>query len=131
MPTAKVRATLKRLLSDLESDNGVSVLLTDDAEICELNRDYRGKDYATDVLSFPSGDFPEGEKNLGDLVISLERVKAQAKSYEVTFEEEFNRLLIHGLLHLFGYDHEGVTKSEAARMRRLEKRLLAGLSKKK
>jgi probable rRNA maturation factor len=79
-----------------------------------LNQDYRGVDRTTDVLSFPQIDdfsihdsqFTVHEFVLGDIVISLPRAKRQAMEYGTTLNEELKRLLIHGLLHLIGYDHE-------------------------
>lgn len=102
----------------------VSIIFTDDSEIHELNRDYRGKDKPTDVLSFSmrEGGHPS-ETMLGDLVISVDTAKVQAKKYGVSFRDEIRRLLIHGTLHLLGYDHENVSKAEAQKMRRLERRL--------
>jgi probable rRNA maturation factor len=77
-------------------------LITGDAEIRSLNRRFRGKDAATDVLSFPSG-----EKNpIGDIAISLGRARAQAKECGHSAEEEICILLLHGVLHLLGMDHE-------------------------
>jgi probable rRNA maturation factor len=77
-------------------------LITGDAEIRSLNRQFRGKDAATDVLSFPSG-----EKNpIGDIAISLGRARAQAKECGHSTEQEVCILLLHGLLHLLGMDHE-------------------------
>lgn len=98
----------------------VSVLLVDDAAIRKLNRRWRGIDRATDVLSFPAGDDPR--RLLGDVVISVARAGAQAQRFGVTKTEELRRLLIHGMLHLMGYDH--VRESERRRMRDLERRLL-------
>jgi probable rRNA maturation factor len=66
-----------------------------------LNRQYRKKDKATDVLSFPFGD----DDLLGEIYISLQRAKIQARRYGVSYNDELKRLLIHGLLHLMGYDH--------------------------
>lgn len=79
----------------------LSVLLTTDSEIRDLNKTYRSKDSATDVLAFPQ----DGE-HLGDVVISLETCQKQSEELGVGFEEELIRLLIHGFLHLQGYDHE-------------------------
>jgi probable rRNA maturation factor len=79
----------------------VSVLLTDDREIKELNRAYRKIDRPTDVLSFPMKD----SRMLGDIVISVDRAEEQAARYGVDLDEELSRLLIHGALHLAGYDH--------------------------
>ena len=108
----------------------LSIVFTSDKNIQVLNRDYRKKDKATDVLSFPQivkgkGSFPS--KSLGDLVISVDTAKIQAKKYGVTFKEEIARLLVHGILHLAGYDHEGVTKKEAQRMRRKEAGIMRAL----
>jgi probable rRNA maturation factor len=100
-------------------------LITGDAEIRVLNRRFRGKDAATDVLSFPSG-----EKNpIGDVAISLAHARAQAKEYGHSTEEEVCILLLHGLLHLLGMDHEtdggAMARAELRWRRRLK--LRAGL----
>src|SRR5882672_3382932 len=78
------------------------VLLTGDADLRRLNRDFRQEDYATDVLSFPSA----GGDSLGDVAISLGRARAQARTYGHSTEEEVRILMLHGLLHLLGMDHE-------------------------
>lgn len=88
----------------------VSVLLTGDEEIRTLNRDYRGIDSPTDVLSFSQNegeDFGTGEDEspLGDVVISIETARRQAEQRGASLEEEVDLLLVHGLLHLLGYDH--------------------------
>jgi probable rRNA maturation factor len=93
-----------------------------------LNREFRNKDKPTDVLSFPSGEKLTGVSFLGELAISIPMACKQAKEFGVTVREELLRLLIHGLLHLLGYDHEGVSKSEAQRMRRLERKILTELT---
>lgn len=80
----------------------MELLLTDNTEIHELNRVYRGKDRPTDVLSFGLED----DVNLGQLVISVERAEEQAKEVGNTFEEELRFLFAHGTMHLLGYDHE-------------------------
>jgi probable rRNA maturation factor len=105
----------------------VSVLLTGDAAIRMLNRKYRRKDKATDVLSFPAAETAEGVA--GDLVISLETALMQAEERGHTLEMEIKVLLLHGLLHLAGYDHEadnGRMHRKEARLRR-ELGLTAGL----
>ena len=116
----------------------LSILLTDDPHIQMLNRDWRGKDKSTDVLSFPqleSDDLKALGKAakaglrglpdwwLGDVVISLERAKAQAEENGLSLRQELETLLAHGLLHLLGFDHEK-SRNEANRMRSLENRLL-------
>jgi len=119
----------------------VSVLLTDDEEIRKLNKEFRGIDKATDVLSFPMveydlpGDFsmieetnedsfhPEtGELMLGDIVISVERVKKQAEEYGHSFKRELAFLTAHSMFHLFGYDH--MEEEERIRMEEKQNNLL-------
>lgn len=94
---------------------GFTCLLTSDAELRRLNASFLGKDYPTDVLSFPS---LEGEETLGDLAISAPRAKAQAAEYGHPIETEIEILMLHGLLHLLGHDHE----TDRGAMRRLETR---------
>jgi len=98
----------------------------DDPEIHELNRDYRGKDRPTDVLSFPqwegeSFDFGNGPIALGDLVISIETAWRQALELGHPLESELDFLTIHGTLHLLGYDH--VTAADRRRMWRWQEAL--------
>lgn len=86
----------------------ISVTLCDNAAIHELNREYRGVDRPTDVLSFPIFDDEDmgGKVVLGDIVLSLEKAKAQAEEYGHSFEREIAFLCVHSMLHLLGYDHE-------------------------
>jgi len=103
--------------------NELSVLITDDDEIEELNTAFRNKAKPTDVLSFPAYNNKEDANyspSIGDLVISLETATRQAKEYGVTLDQELLRLLIHGTLHLFGYDHENVSSEEKKEMEKLE-----------
>ena len=90
-----------------------------DPEIHTLNRQYRGKDRPTDVLSFPLADALQPSL-LGDVVISVETAARQARRRGHSLREELRTLLIHGILHLLGYDHE-ISRSEAIRMRRKER----------
>ncbi|QAR34487.1 rRNA maturation RNase YbeY [Geovibrio thiophilus] len=91
----------------------ISVLITDDAEIRTLNSQYRQKDYATDVLSFPMAEYPLNDGGmLGDIVISLDTAKKQAEENEIPLVREFSFLYIHGLLHLLGFDHETSEEDE-------------------
>lgn len=83
----------------------VSVTFVDNERIRELNSEYRNIDRETDVLSFPTGDTGEGV-TLGDVVISLEKAKAQAEEYGHSLEREIAFLTVHSVLHLLGYDHE-------------------------
>ncbi|MBQ2945564.1 MAG: rRNA maturation RNase YbeY [Clostridia bacterium] len=90
----------------------LSVTVCNDGYIRELNRDYRGKDKATDVLSFPASDdldeinYDTGAVILGDIVISIDTAERQAKEYGNTLEREISFLTVHGMLHLLGFDHE-------------------------
>ena len=99
---------LSSMLDYLGLDNvEVSLTLTNDEVIKELNKNWRNKDKPTDVLSFPAGDVPGySYKVLGDIVISVPYAIRQAKEIGVSFYEELVRLIAHGLLHLLGYDHE-------------------------
>ncbi len=104
----------------------ISFVFTTDSRIMLLNRDFRGKNKPTDVLSFPQLEDHSGlTTTLGDVVISLPTALRQSKMYGVTLNEEILRLVIHGILHLLGFDHEKVPKKVAARMRRTEKKLFS------
>ncbi len=122
----------------------VNVLLTDDESIREMNKEYRNIDRATDVLSFPMVDYetpadfsmvdqyPEdyadpdtGELNLGDIVISLERMEAQAKEYNHSVRRELAFLVAHSMLHLCGYDH--IDDGERLVMEQKQEEILARL----
>jgi probable rRNA maturation factor len=116
---ATIRRRLHAMLVSLQLNNAeVSIVLTDDKEIRILNRDYRGIDRPTDVLSFSMregvGADVAGE-TLGDLVVSMQRAKAQARAGRRSLLDETTLLLAHGLLHLLGWDHQ--TKTEDRRMR--------------
>lgn len=91
-----------------EAKNGdLSIVLTGDKEIRELNRSYRNLDSATDVLSFPSGELDpdSGELYLGDIVLSYQRAAHQATTEGHSIQDELSLLVVHGVLHLLGYDH--------------------------
>ena len=99
-----------------------TVVFVSDAAIRKLNRQFRGKDDATDVLSFPNEPEPfeiQNQPALGEIVISAERAAAQAKENGLTFNNEMEQLILHGLLHLCGYDHE----TDGGEMNRLELKL--------
>lgn len=101
------------------NDAELSVLVTGNERIRELNASYRSIDRPTDVLSFPMDD----AVMLGDVVISLEKAAEQAHEFGVTLEEETGRLVAHGVLHLLGYDHVRGGR-QAARMKKAEEFLL-------
>ena len=97
------------------TDSSATIAFVSDKTIRQLNRQFRGVDKATDVLSFPAED----EANLGDVAISVDTAAVQAKETGLTFDEEVAQLILHGLLHLSGYDHE----TDNGEMNRLELRL--------
>ncbi len=109
------RAVEAALAYERAADREVSVLLTDDAEIHQLNRDYRGIDKPTDVLAFALDEAGRIEVSLGDVIISVERAQKQAASRRVELDAELELLAVHGTLHLLGYDH--AAPQEAKRMR--------------
>lgn len=116
---------------DLPDALEVSVLLTSDARQQALNRDFRGKDAPTNVLSFPA--LEEGEITslpgqalaVGDISVAFETMQREAKTQGLPIEAHFTHLLVHGALHLLGFDHE--VPEEAERMERLETEILKGL----
>lgn len=104
----------------------VSVLLTDDAAQAALNRQWRGKEGSTNVLSFPQLEAGEPFGGLlGDLSLAFETLEREAKGLEKPFEEHFSHLLVHGFLHLCGLDHE--TRQEALAMEGRETDIMAAL----
>jgi len=116
---------MKKVLEDLACDKReLSILFTDDDHIAGLNKKYRGKDKPTNVLAFPmSGDPADVESGmLGDVVISVDTAMRESVETGETVDETIYRLLVHGLLHLLGYDHERSLKDEKI-MTREETRL--------
>lgn len=112
----------------------VSVRLTDDEEVQRLNRDYRGKDRPTNILSFPMhapealpGMLAEADMDLllGDLALALETVEREAAEKGISVEDHVTHLMVHGTLHLLGHDHQDDSAADA--MEALETRILAGL----
>ena len=108
----------------------ISLVLTNDKEIRKLNKMYRGKDKATNVLSFPLIDFTDGSfkdphgNALGDIIIALETVETEAQMQNKPLHDHITHLLVHGTLHLLGYDHE--EDQEAEEMEALEIKILEG-----
>jgi len=117
-PTELLLKTASRVYKGerIETNRTTALILCSDYFIRKLNRGYRGKDKPTDVLSFEFGD----EDLLGEIYISLQRAKVQARAYGLTYEEELRRLLVHGLLHLMGYDH--IKKTQRVVMEEREKK---------
>lgn len=129
-----LRAVLEKTaqIYDIEPHTEVSLVLSDDSYIHQLNRQYRGKDCPTDVLSFAlnEGEEPEvidgpEENLLGDIIISIETAVRQAQEYGHSLEREMAFLVLHGMLHLLGYDHE--TEEDRNEMRQEEEYVLEQL----
>jgi len=122
----RLRARAARFLDVLDLDRvELSVLLTTDAAIRVLNREWRRKDRPTDVLSFPAGAPPPGANgplHLGDVIISLDTARRQARAHRRSLGDELDLYLAHGLLHLLGHDHH--RRRDAEQMAALEARLL-------
>jgi probable rRNA maturation factor len=140
------RSAIERFASRLQTEvsrgRPFDTLITGDAELRRLNRDFRGKDYPTDVLSFPAPaggrlqaegrptnagaafvSFSMSGGFLGDVAISLGRARAQAREFGHAIEQEVQILMLHGVLHLMGHDHE----TDSGAMARAEKRCRAKL----
>ncbi len=113
----------ERAVKAIGKDAGdATIAFVSDRQIRKLNKRFRGFDRATDVLSFPAetDEFDEGgQRKLGDIAISVERAETQAKENGLSYEQEIAQLILHGLLHLCGYDHE----TDDGEMNRLELRL--------
>ncbi|HUY11381.1 MAG TPA: rRNA maturation RNase YbeY [Candidatus Dormibacteraeota bacterium] len=119
-----IKRCAARLLEAVERPQAALALsFVSDQEIARLNRKHRGKDRPTDVLSFPLDPDPSmpGEELLGDIVISVPTARRQAAEYDAPLQREVERLLIHGLLHLLGHDHE--ERAERDEMIAQERRL--------
>lgn len=100
-----------------KSDSSATIAFVSDKTIRQLNRRFRAADKATDVLSFPAGD--DDGLNLGDIAVSVDTAARQATENGLTFDEEVAQLILHGLLHLCGYDHE----TDNGEMNRIELRM--------
>ena len=117
----------------LDATTEVSIVLTDNPAIQELNRDYRGKNQPTNVLSFASLDgvaaehsmAPDAPLLLGDIVVAYETAISEAAAECISLRDHLSHLIVHGMLHLLRYDHE--RDAEAKRMESLETQVLAGL----
>lgn len=117
------------IASNLHSleDSTVNIILVDNAKIREINREYRGVDRETDVISFALNDFevtfPWEREELGDIYISVEKALEQSREYCHSFDRELVYLAVHGLLHLLGYDH--LEEAEKKEMRQEEEKIMA------
>ena len=131
----RVERAARGLLAAIDRPAGtLSLTFVGDAAMRRLNREHRAKDRTTDVLSFPmyepfavprTPQSGEPELLLGDVIISVDAAVRQALDYDASLDDEIERLLVHGIAHLLGHDHE--EPRERARMVRLEKRLAAAI----
>lgn len=125
--TKKTEHTAKIILDALDCPDGeISILIVDDSEIAELNRKYLNRQGPTNVIAFPmrEGEFSHLSPHLlGDVVISADTAAAEARDCGMDLEQRFTELLVHGMLHLFGYDHEK-SDSEALAMEAKSRELL-------
>jgi rRNA maturation RNase YbeY len=123
---SQIKKVANQILKDLGfNDHELSILLVDNNEISYLNQKYLKRSGPTDVISFSmqEGDFTEvNSKLLGDVVISLDEAKSQSEKKLESFEKEVFFLLLHGILHILGYDHEN--KKETIKMKKMEKKLM-------
>lgn len=123
----KIRGTIGKITNILDcADKEISLCFVDDEIIKQLNKKYLGKNKATNVLSFSLREDEYGDVNpqiLGDIVISVETAKKDTLKSGLTLAQEIDFLIIHGLLHLLGYNHENTTKKETNIMRKKEREL--------
>ena len=113
----------------IKTSRTLSLAFITPASIRKWNRLYRGKDKVTDVLSFAGGGAGESDDSLGEILICPQRASRQAREYGWSFDFELARLLIHGLAHLLGYDHENVSVKKAKEMELFEAKVLDRLKK--
>ncbi|MCY3714389.1 MAG: rRNA maturation RNase YbeY [Gemmatimonadetes bacterium] len=117
IPREALWSAVSRILRGEGRDRAaVTVVLVDDPYIRKLNHKYRHLDRATDVLSFGMDDDPGSEgETLGDVYVSVDRAREQAERYHVSLDDELQRLVVHGCLHLLGYDHQNASQRKVMR----------------
>ena len=127
--TAQLRRVVFSVLEQAGQEADISLHLISDARMKKLNHQYCGKNQTTDVLSFAAttGIGPHDQSDLGDIFVSIPQVCRQAKNLGITYLEEFYRMLIHGILHLLGYDH--VKRKDAEVMFELQEQYLKHIKK--
>jgi probable rRNA maturation factor len=127
-----IRSTVLKILKTLDcADKEISLSFVDDQNIKQLNKQYLGKDKATNVLSFSLLEGEYGNINpqiLGDIIISVETSQRDALYGKLTIDQEIDFLIIHGILHLLGYNHENTTEKETKKMRQKEKELFNAIN---
>lgn len=120
-----IQLLIGKILTSEKTDLGVDVIFVNDRFMRQLNRKFTKRDQTTDVLSFDMSTPPSSKKekkkneieypNLGDIYISLDQAKRQASEYETSFDDEIKLLVVHGLLHLLGYNHKSQKESNIMR----------------
>lgn len=127
----RVRRALNKILRNLDcKDKEISLLFVDDEGIRAINRRFLNRDYSTNVISFSMSEGEFGNINphiLGDIVISVETAFTDALEASIEFDDEIDFLMIHGFLHLIGYNHENTGEDETIRMENKEKELFSML----
>ncbi|MBI5766063.1 rRNA maturation RNase YbeY [Candidatus Falkowbacteria bacterium] len=131
---------MKKVVAVFNRESGLkgkiyfSLAFVDAITIKKLNRNYRGRNKITDILSFAEDnrdfiEMPSAEKYLGEILICAPQAEKQAKQFNQSLKKEIARLLIHGLAHLVGYEHEGVSPKRAGEMRGFENKIIARIFK--
>ena len=127
----RIKSSLGEILTTLDNaDREISLTIVDDTGITEINRQYLGRDYPTNVIAFSLNEGEFGDINphiLGDIIISIETAIRDAKTGDLSIEDEIDYLMIHGVLHLLGYDHE--LAEEAEEMQEKEKEIFFSMKK--
>ncbi len=118
--TTQYELILNRVFKDIVESKSMQVIFVDNKQIHEINKTYRNVDKPTDVISFPNDEVDDD--SLGDIFISIDQAKLQAKDYGHSIEREIGFLAVHGYLHLIGYDHD--TVENEAKMFELQESIL-------
>jgi probable rRNA maturation factor len=128
----RIRSTILKILRILDcADTEISLYFVDDENIKQINKQYLGKDKATNVISFSLREGEYGNINphiLGDIILSAETAQRDAIKGNFTITQEIEFLIIHGILHLLGYNHENTTQKETNKMRRKEKKIFNAIN---
>ncbi len=117
----------QNILAEEKREGDISLVFVGTRKIRELNKNYRGVNRATNVLSFAEENKVSDEEGLGEIIICLREIKKGAQRNKCSFEEELIRIFIHGLLHLLGYEHEK-SKGEAVKMKEKEEHYMGKIS---
>jgi len=127
----RIRSTVLRIMRILDcADKEISLSFVDDEKIKKLNKEYLGKDKPTNVISFSlrEGEYSDiNPQIMGDIIISVETAQRDALWGNLTVSQEIDFLIIHGILHLLGYNHENTTREETNKMRKKEKDLFTAV----